>query len=191
MSEKLKEEVEKSVKLLRQGKILLYPTDTIWGIGCDATNAKAVERVYKLKNRHEQKSMIVLLADKEKIQDFVEDVPPIAYDLIENAASPITIVYEKAKNLPKNLVASDGTIAIRVVKGDYCTAVIRELGKPMVSTSANISGEPAPRTFGQISETIKERVDYVVDVHRSRIRSVRPSTILKLETNGTFKILRL
>ncbi len=191
MSEKLKEEVEKSVKLLRQGKILLYPTDTIWGIGCDATNAKAVERVYKLKNRHEQKSMIVLLADKEKIQDFVEDVPPIAYDLIENAASPITIVYEKAKSLPKNLVASDGTIAIRVVKGDYCTAVIRELGKPMVSTSANISGEPAPRTFGQISETIKERVDYVVDVHRSRIRSVRPSTILKLETNGTFKILRL
>ncbi len=191
MSEKLKEEIEKSVTLLRQGKILLYPTDTIWGIGCDATNAKAVERVYKLKNRHEQKSMIVLLADKEKIQDFVEDVPPIAYDLIENAASPITIVYEKAKNLPKNLVASDGTIAIRVVKGDYCTAVIRELGKPMVSTSANISGEPAPGTFGQISETIKERVDYVVDVHRTRIRSVRPSTILKLETNGTFKILRL
>ncbi len=191
MSEKLKEEVEKSVTLLRQGKILLYPTDTIWGIGCDATNVKAVERVYKLKNRHEQKSMIVLLADKEKIQDFVEAVPPIAFDLIENAASPITIVYDKAKNLPKNLIASDGTIAIRVVQGDYCTAVIRGLGKPLVSTSANISGEPAPKTFGQISETIKERVDYVVDIHRSRIRSVRPSTILKLETNGTFKILRL
>ncbi len=191
MFEKLKEEVEKSVTLLRQGKILLYPTDTIWGIGCDATNARAVERVYKLKNRHEQKSMIVLLADKEKIQDYVEEVPAIAFDLIENAASPITIVYNKAKNLPKNLIAPDGTIAIRVVKGDYCTAVIRGLGKPLVSTSANISGEPAPKTFGQISETIKEKVDYTVDIHRTRIRSVRPSTILKLETNGTFRILRL
>lgn len=190
MSEKLREEVNKSVTLLRQGKILLYPTDTIWGIGCDATNAKAVERVFKLKNRHEQKSMIVLLDNKEKISGYVEQVPPIAYDLIENAASPITIVYEKAKNLPKNLVAGDGTIAIRVVKGDYCTEVIRLLGKPLVSTSANISGEPAPKTFGQISEIIKERVDYVVDIHRARIRSVRPSTVLKLEANGTFKILR-
>ncbi len=191
MSEKLTEEVKRSVALLREGKILLYPTDTVWGIGCDATHAKAIEKIFQLKNRHEQKSMIVLLADKEKIADYVEDVPPIAYDLIENAASPITIVYPKAKNLPKNLVASDGTIAIRVVKGDYCVEVIRELGKPLVSTSANISGEPTPLTFDQIPEVIKEKVDYVVEVHRSRIRSVRPSTVLKLEENGTFKVLRM
>ncbi len=191
MPDKLTEEVNKSVTLLRQGKILLYPTDTVWGIGCDATNAKAVDRIFKLKNRQEQKSMIVLLADKEKIKEYVQEVPSIAYDLIENAASPITLVYGKAKNLPKNLVASDGSIAIRVVKGDYCVEVIRSLGKPLVSTSANISGEPAPLTFDQISEAIKQKVDYVVEVHRSRIRAVRPSTVLKLEENGTFTVIRL
>jgi len=191
MSEKLKEEVEKSVALLKQGKILLYPTDTIWGIGCDATNAKAVDKIFKLKNRHEQKSMIVLLDSIEKLGKYVEEVPPIAYDLIKNAASPITIVYSKAKNLPKNLVASDGSIAIRIVKGDYCVEVIKKLDRPLVSTSANISGEPAPMTFQQIAEIIKEKVDYVVDIHRSRIRSVRPSTVIKLEENGTFRILRM
>ncbi len=191
MPDKLTEEVNKSVTLLRQGKVLLYPTDTVWGIGCDATNAKAVDKIFKLKNRRGQKSMIVLLADKEKIKDFVQEVPAIAYDLIENAASPITLVYGKARNLPKNLVASDGSIAIRVVKGDYCVEVIRQLGKPLVSTSANISGEPAPHSFDQISEVIKQKVDYVVEVHRSRIRSVRPSTILRLEENGTFTVIRL
>ncbi len=191
MSEKLKEEVEKSVTLLRRGKILLYPTDTIWGIGCDATNSKAIGRIFKLKNRQEQKSMIVLLDNADKINQYVEEVPSIAYDLIENAASPITIVFNKAKKLPKKLLASDGTIAIRIVHEDYCAEVIKRLGHPLVSTSANISGEPSPRTFHQISELIKEKVDYVVDVHRSRIRSIRPSTLIKLEDNGTFRILRL
>ncbi len=191
MPEKLKEEVEKSVLLLRQGKILLYPTDTIWGIGCDATNPKAIDRIFKLKNRREQKSMIVLLDSADKIKQYVEEVPPIAYDLIENAASPITIVFEKARNLPKKLIASDGSIAIRVVHGDYCVDVIRQLGHPLVSTSANISGEPSPLTFLQISDIIKEKVDYVVDVYRSRIRAIRPSTVIKLEENGTFSILRL
>jgi len=191
MSEKLKEEIEKSVALLKQGKILLYPTDTIWGIGCDATNSKAIGRIFKLKNRQEQKSMIVLLDDAGKLNQYVEDVPSIAYDLIENAASPLTIVYNNAKKLPKKLVASDGTIAIRIVHGDYCSEVIKRLGHPLVSTSANISGEPSPQTFHQISEIIKERVDYVVDIHRSHIHAIRPSTLIKLEENGTFSILRL
>jgi L-threonylcarbamoyladenylate synthase len=191
MSEKLKEEIEKSVHLFREGKILLYPTDTVWGIGCDATNAKAINRIFKLKNRNEQKSMIVLLDSKEKLKDYVETIPPIAYDLIDNAASPITIVYNRAKNLPSNLVAADGSIAIRVVKGDYCVEVIRRLGKPLVSTSANISGEFTPTTFAQIPEIIKQKVDYVVDIYHGRVRSVRPSTVLKLEDNGTFKILRM
>ena len=191
MSEKLKQEVEKSVALLKQGKILLYPTDTIWGIGCDATNTKAIGRIFKLKNRQEQKSMIVLLDSADKIEQYVEDVPSIACDLIENAASPITIVFNRAKKLPKKLIASDGSIAIRVVKDDYCLEVIKKLGHPMVSTSANISGEPAPQTFNQIADIIKERVDYVVDIYRSRIRTIRPSTVIKLEENGTFSILRL
>ena len=191
MSEKLKQEVEKSVALLKQGKILLYPTDTIWGIGCDATNTKAIGRIFKLKNRQEQKSMIVLLDSADKIEQYVEDVPSIACDLIENAASPITIVFNRAKKLPKKLIASDGSIAIRVVKDDYCLEVIKKLGHPLVSTSANISGEPAPQTFNQIADIIKERVDYVVDIYRSRIRTIRPSTVIKLEENGTFSILRL
>ncbi|HDO06156.1 MAG TPA: threonylcarbamoyl-AMP synthase [Bacteroidetes bacterium] len=191
MSEKLKQEIEKSVALLKQGKILLYPTDTIWGIGCDATNTKAVEKVFRLKDRHKHKSMIVLLDSADKLSLYVDKVPQIAYDLIENAASPITIVYSNAKNLSKKLIASDGSIAIRVVKDDYCLEVIKKLGHPLVSTSANISDEPAPQTFNQIADIIKERVDYVVDIHRSRIRNIRPSTIIKLEETGTFSILRL
>jgi len=191
MSEKLKQEVEKSVELLRKGKILLYPTDTIWGIGCDATNTKAVDKVFKLKNRHKQKSMIVLLDSADKLSLYIDEVPQIAYDLIENAASPITIVYNKARHLSKKLIASDGSIAIRVVKDDYCLGVIRKLDHPLVSTSANISGEPAPQIFDQIADIIKEKVDYVVDIYRSRIRNIRPSTIIKLEENGTFSILRL
>ncbi len=191
MSEKLKEEIEKSVALLRQGKILLYPTDTIWGIGCDASNTKAIDRIFKLKNRQQQKSMIVLLDSTDKLARYVEDVPPIAYDLIKSAATPITIVFSKAKNLPKKLIASDGSIAIRVVTGDYCVEVIKALGHPLVSTSANLSGEPSPQTFRQISEIIKDKVDYVVDIHRTRIRAIRPSTLIKLEENGSFSILRL
>ncbi len=191
MPEKIREEVEKSVALLKQGKILLYPTDTIWGIGCDATNTKAISRIFKLKNRQEQKSMIVLLDSADKLKQYVEDVPAIAYDLIENAASPITIVFSKAKKLPKKLIASDGTIAIRIVHGDYCAEVIKQLGHPLVSTSANISGEPSPQTFQQISEIIKERVDYVVGIHQSHIHTIRPSTLIKLEESGTFSILRL
>jgi len=191
MSEKLKQEVEKSVALLKQGKILLYPTDTIWGIGCDATNTKAVDKVFKLKSRHKQKSMIVLLDSVDKLSLYVDEVPQIARDLIENAASPITIVYNKARNLSKKLIASDGGIAIRVVKDDYCLEVIKKLGHPLVSTSANISGEPAPQIFNQITDIIKERVDYVVDIYRSRIRNIRPSTVIKLEENGTFSILRI
>ncbi len=191
MSEKIKEEVEKSVNLLKHGKILLYPTDTIWGIGCDATNSKAIARIFKLKNREEQKSLIILLDSVDKLTQYVDNVPSIAYDLIENAASPITIVFNNAKKLPKKLIAPDGSIAIRIVKGDYCVEVIKKLGHPLVSTSANISGEPSPQTFQQISEIIKEKVDYVVDIYRSRIRSIRPSTLIKLEDNGTFSILRL
>lgn len=191
MPEKLKQEIEKSVALLKQGKILLYPTDTIWGIGCDATNKKAVDKVFKLKNRQKQKSMIVLLDSADKLCLYVDEVPQIAFDLIENAASPITIVYNNAGNLSKKLIASDGSIAIRIVKEDYCLEVIKKLGHPLVSTSANLSGEPAPQIFNQIADIIKERVDYVVDIYRSRIRTIRPSTVIKLEENGTFSILRL
>ena len=186
----LEEEIQHSVDLLKQGKIILYPTDTIWGIGCDATNTKAVQRIYKLKNRDDSKSMIILLDDVSKLSEYIEKVPPIAYDLIANSRSPLTIVYQGARNISKKLIAPDGTIAIRIVKGRYTARVIDLLGKPIVSTSANISGQPSAATFDQISETVKESVDYIVEHFRNRTRELKPSTIIKLEENGRFTVIR-
>ncbi len=186
----LQEEIEKSVELLRKGKILLYPTDTIWGIGCDATNSKAVQRLYNIKGRDKKKSMILLLDSADKLELYIKKVPPIAYDLISNSVSPLTIVYSGAKNLAKSLIAKDGTIAIRIVTGEYCSPVIEKLNKPLVSTSANISGEPSASTFYQINKSILEKVDHVVEVFRDRVRTVKPSTLIKIEENGQFMVLR-
>ena len=186
----LENEIKKSVELLKKGKIILYPTDTIWGIGCDATNSKAVQRIYKIKGRNAKKSMIILLESADKIEQYIDNVPPIAYDLIRNSASPLTIVYPNAKNLAKSLIASDGTIAIRIVKGRYSGAVLKELDRPLVSTSANISGQPPATLFHQISNEIINSVDYVVEAFRNRVRAIKPSTIIKLEESGKFTILR-
>lgn len=184
------EDVKKSVEMLKSGKIILYPTDTIWGIGCDATNVKAVQRIFDLKGRNQGKSMIILLDTEEKLEKYVKKVPPIAFDLIENSASPITIVYSGAYNLAKNLIADDGTIAIRIVRDEYCQQVISKSGKPLVSTSANISGSPSPGTFSEIDEEVKKKVDYVAESFRNRTGRIKPSTIIKLEENGIFKVLR-
>jgi L-threonylcarbamoyladenylate synthase len=190
MDKLLEQEIENSVKALNEGKTILYPTDTIWGIGCDATNAKAVDKIYQIKKREQEKSMIILLEDAQKIEDYVEDVPFIVYDLIESTNCPLTIIYQNARNLAKNLVPEDNTIAIRIVKGEYCTEMIRRFGKPVVSTSANISGEPSPITFNDVSEEIRKSVDYVVNIFHDRVRSVKPSRIIKLENDGHFTIIR-
>lgn len=186
----LKEEIKHSINLLKKGKVILYPTDTIWGIGCDATNSKAVQRIYKIKNRDDTKSMIILLDSIERLKNYIESVPPIAYDLIKNSASPLTIVYSGAKNISKKLIAPDGTIAIRIVNGRFTAEVIKQLNKPLVSTSANISGQPTAGTFELISDEVKNQVDYVVEHFRNRTRNIRPSTIIKIEDNGKFTILR-
>jgi len=186
----LEEEIQKSVKLLKKGKILLYPTDTIWGIGCDATNSKAIQNIYKLKKRSERKAMIVLVDSADKLKNYLKKVPPVAYDLIQNSKTPLTIVYPEATNLAKNIVSDDGTIAIRVVVDEYCTEMIRQFGKPIVSTSANFSNQPTATTFGQIEDGIKEGVDHVVSVFQDRVRAVKSSTIIKLEADNTFTILR-
>lgn len=186
----LQEEIKKSVELLRKGKILLYPTDTIWGIGCDATNSKAVQRLFKIKERDKNKSMIVLLDSIDKLDQYIKKVPPITYDLIKNSSAPLTIVYSGAKNLAKNLIAADGTIAIRIIQGEFCSPVIEQLGKPLVSTSANISGEPSANSFYQINSEIFNKVDHVVEVFRNRVRAVKPSTIIKIEDDGRFTVLR-
>lgn len=186
----LEEEIKHSVDLLKKGKIILYPTDTIWGLGCDATNSKAILRLIKLKGRDKNKSMIILLDDAKKLDRYVKKVPPIAYDLIENSASPLTIVYPGAKNLAKGVVANDGTIGIRIVKGRYSGQVIKHLDRPLVSTSANMAGQPPAGTFDQIGDEIKELVDYVVEHFREATKSLRPSTIIKIEENGRFTVLR-
>jgi len=186
----LEEEIKHSVKLLKKGRIILHPTDTIWGIGCDATNSKAVQKIFKIKGRMQTKSMIILLDDVAKLERYIKQVPPIAYDLIENSESPLTIVYPGAIKLSKKLIADDGSIAIRIVKGRYSAEVIRQLDRPLVSTSANISGQPTARTFNQISDDVKDKVDHVVEHFRDKTKTLKPSTIIKLEKSGRFVILR-
>ncbi len=186
----LDQEISKSVDLLKKGKILLYPTDTIWGIGCDATNSKSIQKIYKLKGRSENKGMIVLLDNTDKLERYLKTVPPIAYDLVKNSKSPLTIVYPNAINLAKNIIADDGSIAIRIVKGEYCAEIIRLLDKPIVSTSANFSNQPTAATFDQIDRGIREGVDHVVTVFQDRVRSVKSSTIIRIDNDGSFSILR-
>jgi L-threonylcarbamoyladenylate synthase len=186
----MEEEIRRSVESLEKGRIILYPTDTIWGIGCDATLSKPVDRIYKLKQRFERKSMIVLLDDAEKLAKYVKIVPPIAYDLIERYLEPLTIIYPDAINVAKNVLAEDGTLAIRIVRDPFCREMIHRLGRPIVSTSANVSGQPAPLLFPNITKEIVTGVDYVVNIHREEIIRTKPSTIIRILRNGEFEVIR-
>ncbi len=186
----MKEIIQETVKYLKEGKIILYPTDTIWGVGCDATNSRAVQKVYKLKQRDETKSLIILLDHIDKLPLYLKEVPQVAYDLINNIENPLTIIYQNAKGLAKNVIAKDKSIAIRIVKNDFCRELIKAFGKPIVSTSANLSDEPTPLFFNQISAEIKNSVDYVVDIDQHLINKVKPSTIIKLKVDGEFEIIR-
>lgn len=186
----LKDEVAKALKVLQEGGIILYPTDTIWGIGCDATNTEAVQKIYRLKQRDEAKSMIILLDTENKLESYVSDVNPLAYELIEYAENPLTLVMPGAKNVSPALIAADGSIAIRVTGNQFCQQLIQRLRKPLVSTSANISGKPSPQYFSQIDQDIIDGVDYVVDIDQHSKEIKNPSTIMKLAPDGTFEFLR-
>lgn len=186
----MKKEIDKTLKFLQEGKLILYPTDTIWGIGCDATIPQAVDSVYRLKQRVESKSMIILLDDANKLPIYVEEVPGIAMDLVNSVEKPLTVIFQGARNLAKNVIASDGSIAIRITRDPFCKELIRLFGKPIISTSANVSGTIDPITFNQIPEVIKEGVDYVVDHHRDRIVKAKASRIIKMEANGEFTVIR-
>ena len=187
--EKLKEEVRKACEILKNGGIILYPTDTIWGIGCDATNEVAVKRVYELKHREDSKAMLVLLEDVGKLASYVE-VPDVAYELLEVNDKPMTIIYPNAKNLAKNLIAQDQTIGIRITSETFTKALLYRFRKPIVSTSANISGEPSPRCFAEISDAVKTAVDYVVDFRQEELTNPAPSSIIKLGVGGEIQIIR-
>lgn len=184
------DELTKALAVLREGGIILYPTDTIWGIGCDATNEAAIEKIYQLKQRSESKSLIVLVDDDARLQRYVKEVPPLAWDLMEYSEKPITIIYPTAINLPAGVVADDGSIAIRIVKDEFCKQLIRQLKKPLISTSANISNQPSPASFSDISALVLQGVDYVVNLRQQENKQVQPSTIVRLELDGKIKFIR-
>ncbi len=183
-------DIEISLKVLLEGGTLLYPTDTIWGIGCDATNAKAVEKIYHIKSRAEAKSLIILIDSIDKLSTYIEKVPDITADLLASIDNPVTIIYSNARKLASNVIASDGTIAIRIVKDAFCIELIRRFGKPIVSSSANISGVEAPVVFSQIVDEIKNSVDYTVTYKQDYFTRSKPSTIIRLRDDGLYTIIR-
>jgi L-threonylcarbamoyladenylate synthase len=183
------EEVKKSVAVLRKGGTILYPTDTIWGIGCDATNQEAVKRIFEIKNRPSSKAMIILVAESSQLE-YYATIPDMAWDLVEYAEAPLTIIYPEAKGICNQLISKDGTIAIRVVKDEFCRQVINTLRKPLVSTSANLSGEPSPVMYYEISEEIKKKVEYIVPLRQDEVSKHKPSRIIKLGLKGELEIIR-
>jgi len=183
-------DIEESVKVLNAGGIILYPTDTIWGIGCNATNSSAVKKIYQLKNREEKKSMIILVADEKMLQQFVSQPSQILLSFIAQNNKPTTSIFQNAIDLPKEMINEDGTIAVRIVKDEFCLQLIAALGKPLVSTSANISGEPYPHNFHEISSKIKSGVDYIVQHRQNDLEIKSPSSIIKLNDKGEIEILR-
>jgi L-threonylcarbamoyladenylate synthase len=186
----LTDDLHKAAQVLKSGGIILYPTDTIWGIGCDATNPDAVDKIYKLKQREDTKSMLVLIDKSGRIPSYVQEMPEIAWDLIELSDKPLTIIYPKGKNLAKNLLAPDGSIGIRVVNHEFCSKLIGRFGRPIVSSSANISGQPFPKSFSNIDKVIKEGVDFIVSDEYDHPVSDKPSGIIMVGVNGEIKIIR-
>ena len=175
---------------MREGGVILYPTDTIWGIGCDATNEDAARRVYEIKQRQDSKAMLVLVDSSVKVDFYVQDVPEVAWDLIDLADKPLTIIYSGARNLAANLLAEDGSVGIRVTNEDFSKRLCQQFRKAVVSTSANISGQPSPRNFSEISEEVKSAVDYIVGYRQEEMSNPKPSSIIKLDKGGVIKIIR-
>ena len=184
------DDIKSAIAVLQNGGIILYPTDTIWGIGCDACNEEAVKRVYAIKNRVDSKSMLILLENSAMLDRYIDEVPEIAFDLIELTDKPLTIIYDGAKNLAKNLIAEDGSIGIRITQEAFCSELIRRFKRPIVSTSANISGKPSPACFDDIDHQIIDAVDYVVKYRQDDMQKAVPSGIIKLGRGGEIKIIR-
>lgn len=181
--------VKKAHEVIEGGGVILFPTDTIWGLGCDATNKMAVQRIYDMKNRHELKSMICLMESDAMLSRWVVDVPEVGYDLIELSEHPLTLILDGAKSVAENLLAPDGSLGVRVVKHTFCQRLIQKMRKPLVATSANISGNPFPKSFAEITPEILQAVDYIVPLDQSLTLS-RPSTIIRLKSNGEVAIIR-
>ncbi|PZD78246.1 L-threonylcarbamoyladenylate synthase [Mesonia sp. K7] len=185
----MREEIIKCIETLKRGGLILYPTDTVWGIGCDATNYDAIKKIYELKQRKESKAMICLVSDFKMLNQYVEEVPEVAYDILKYASKPTTIIYDQPIRVSENLVAPDNTLAIRVCKDNFCNQLLRKFKKPIVSTSANISGQSTPKNFSQITPEILKGVDYVVNLPSAN-KNAKPSAIIKLTNDGKVTIIR-
>nr|WP_275123476.1 L-threonylcarbamoyladenylate synthase [Ancylomarina sp. DW003] len=190
MRREMHNDIKKALEVLKSGGIILYPTDTIWGIGCDATNAEAVKRVYEIKQREDSKSMLVLMENPNRISSYVDDVPEIALDLLEVTNKPTTIIYSGAKNLANNLINSDGSIGIRITDENFTQQLIQRFRKPIVSTSANISGDAPAQNFMEINQDIIDAVDYVVEYRQDDITKAQASSIIKIGSDWGVQIIR-
>ena len=185
----MKNEIDAAIEVLKKGGLILYPTDTVWGIGCDASNAEAVDKIYQLKQRSDSKALICLVSEIDMLERHVNSVPPAAYGIIKSAEHPTTVIYDEPVGVASNLVAEDNSLAIRVARDEFCQKLIGKFGKAIVSTSANISGEPTPGGFEEISVHILEGVDYVVNL-QSEKKTARPSSIIRLKNDGTVTVIR-
>lgn len=186
----MNEDLKLAVETIRRGGIILYPTDTVWGIGCDARNENAVQRIFKLKGRSDAKSMLSLVGSELQLEQTVETVPEAAWMLIEAAVHPVTIIYDHPMGLAPGLVASDGSAGIRLTSDPFCRTLCLKAHCPVVSTSANISGAPTPKSFSDIGEEIKQGVDYIVKTRQNETETQKPSNIIKISDSGEFKIIR-
>ena len=185
----MNQEIQNAYEIIQKGGIILYPTDTVWGIGCDATNPEAVAKIYKLKKRAETQSMIVLMNGEKMIYNVFKEIPEVAWQIIDLSENPTTLVLDKPRNVAPNLIAPDQTLGIRIVKEPFCFKLMEKMKKPLVSTSANISGQPTPKSFKEISPEIIKGVDYVVNLHSEKIAG-KPSTIIKLTNDSQVKVIR-
>ena len=187
---KLEDDIKKAVEVMRKGGVILYPTDTVWGIGCDATNAEAVARVYEIKHREDSKAMICLVDSDNRLQRYVRNVPDVAWQLFDCAEDPTTIILDGAINLAPNLIAEDGSIAMRITREEFSKQLCYRFQKPIVSTSANISGEPTAQNYCDISLEIIDAVDYVCWTRRQEHKPHKPSSIIRLREDGQVEIIR-
>lgn len=187
----MQQDINKALEVLRNGGTFLYPTDTVWGLGCDATNQEAVSKIFKIKQRSDSKSLIILVDDVARIYSYIDEVPELAQQLIEYAEKPLTLILEGAKYLAPNVVnIEDNSVGIRVVKDEFCRQLIQRFRKPIVSTSANLSGQPTPQIFDEISEDIKDRVDYIVTHRQDDVKKALPSSIILLRKDSSVKVIR-
>lgn len=181
--------IDRTVDIFRRDGVVLYPTDTVWGIGCDATSYKAVERVFNIKQRKRSNSLIILVNSIKMLQEYVTEISYAIIEVIERFEKPVTVIYKNPKDLAKNVIARDNTVAIRIVQDNFCRELIDQFGKPIVSTSANISGMHTPKSFKEIDSSVLAAVDYVVNLHQDKI-DASPSSIVKINDNGKIEVIR-